>query len=602
MRELFINSKLVDIDSDTRITLQYKSFLFSGISEITSPHTWTVSLPITARNKKVIEQAQSPDYSGDYPYSQYTVDYYSKSLRLINGGKATLTSITDRINFVFTFGKIFELIKELETKKLTELTEGGSDYLEWNRSMNLSRPGFEYMDETAFGFKNWYNYTNEDRTFTSHADMPFAVTHPAIPLSWIIDKIESEFSITITDLGLTDICIPITKTDGISTISVCDMNLATSITRENTVDKKIKFTAISGVYFKLGSTGVNILPNGIVNSKYAITADVQVFAATGNTINLVVEDAEGNATIIEELSEAAGEYTAIGVEFDFTKTDSKIYLECYHSTIITYATLTMTISPLTAQYSSDTTGGFFPIIPNLPDMTCSEFITDCMIYTGKFPFINDIDSSEILFRGAQTLISNVGTGSLDWSGKLIDITEINYRFGDYAQKNSIDYNEGEAGEVNGTVGYLNVQNSFLEPIKELARMKFNAAKPIVGHIRLKPIIDLPLYDISVQSGVLITNKKDIDKSYLGKIAARDVYFTEAMKFSSIVQNTEYTALQSLILKPRVIKANVMLNAVDIFNLNMEKPIYFKQTGKYYAILTAQVEEEAATELELLEIQ
>lgn len=595
MRELFINSKLVDIDSDTRITLQYKSFLFSGISEITSPHTWTVSLPITARNKKVIEQAQSPDYSGDYPYSQYTVDYYSKSLRIINGGKATLTSITDRINFVFTFGKIFELIKELETKKLTELTEGGSDYLEWNRSMTL----------TAFGFKNWYNYTNEDRTFTSHADMPFAVTHPAIPLSWIIDKIESEFSITITDLGLTDICIPITKTDGISTISVSDTNEATSVTSENTVDKKIKFTAISGGYFKLGSTGVDILPNGIVNSKYAITADVEVFAATGNTINLVVEDAEGNATIIEELSEAAGVYYAIGVEFDFTNTDSKIYLECNNITIsieITYALLTMTVTPLTAQYSSATTGGFFPIIPNLPDMTCAEFITDCMIYTGKFPFINDIDSSEILFRGAQTLVSNVGTDSLDWSGKLIDITEINYRFGDYAQKNSIDYNEGEADEVNGTVGYLNVQNSFLEPIKELARMKFNAAKPIGGNIRLNAIIDLPLYDISVQSGVLITNKKDIDKSYLGKIVARYVYFTEAMKFSSIVQNTEYTALQSLILKPRVIKANVMLNAVDIFNLNMEKPIYFKQTGKYYAILTAQVEEEAATEIELLEIQ
>lgn len=594
MRELFINSKLVDIDSDTRITLQYKSFLFSGISEITSPHTWTVSLPITARNKKVIEQAQSPDYSGDYPYSQYTVDYYSKSLRLINGGKATLTSITDRINFVFIFGKIFELIKELETKKLTELTEGGSDYLEWNRSMNLA----------AFGFKNWYNYTNEDRTFTSHADMPFAVTHPAIPLSWIIDKIESEFSITITDLGLTDICIPITKTDGISAIQTSDNNEATASTPADTYEQKVMFETISSGYFKLNGSYEKIIPANVVSGKYEISANITVESITGKTLTLCVEDSEGNETEIEELEEGVvpGEYTGTSIEFDFLNTDKSIYIKASETVSITSATLTMTVSPLTAQYSAATTGGFFPIIPNLPDMTCAEFITDCMIYTGKFPFINDIDSSEILFRGAQTLISNVGTGSLDWSGKLIDITEINYRFGDYAQKNSIDYNEGEADEVNGTVGYLNVQNSFLEPIKELSRMKFNAAKPIGGNIRLNAIIDLPLYDISVQSGVLITNKKDIDKSYLGKIAARYVYFTEAMKFSSIVQNTEYTALQSLILKPRVIKANVMLNAVDIFNLNMEKPIYFKQTGKYYAILTAQVEEEAATELELLEIQ
>lgn len=594
MRELFINSKLVDIDSDTRITLQYKSFLFSGISEITSPHTWTVSLPITARNKKVIEQAQSPDYSGDYPYSQYTVDYYSKSLRIINGGKATLTSITDRINFVFTFGKIFELIKELETKKLTELTEGGSDYLEWNRSMSL----------VAFGFKNWYNYTNEDRTFTSHADMPFAVTHPAIPLSWIIDKIESEFSITITDLGLTDICIPITKTDGISAIQTSDNNEATASTPADTYEQKVMFETISSGYFKLNGSYEKIIPANVVSGKYEISANITVESITGKTLTLCVEDSEGNETEIEELEEGVvpGEYTGTSIEFDFLNTDKSIYIKASETVSITSATLTMTVSPLTAQYSAATTGGFFPIIPNLPDMTCAEFITDCMIYTGKFPFINDIDSSEILFRGAQTLISNVGTGSLDWSGKLIDITEINYRFGDYAQKNSIDYNEGEADEVNGTVGYLNVQNSFLEPIKELARMKFNAAKPIGGNIRLNAIIDLPLYDISVQSGVLITNKKTIDKSYLGKIVARYVYFTEAMKFSSIVQNTEYTALQSLILKPRVIKANVMLNAVDIFNLNMEKPIYFKQTGKYYAILTAQVEEEAATELELLEIQ
>ena len=180
-KELFINNTLVELDDKTSIDLQYKSFLFVGISTLSSPRSWTVSLPPSLRNLALINGVSSGDGASDFPYTSYTVDYYQDSFRIIDGGKAIFNGYKNgRIEFVFTFGKAFEAIKLMTEKKLTELTEGAGDFLEWNRSLNFNTMDDVLSNPDCFGWVNWYNFTNNDRTYTTHADIPFSVTHPTV--------------------------------------------------------------------------------------------------------------------------------------------------------------------------------------------------------------------------------------------------------------------------------------------------------------------------------------------------------------------------------------------------------------------------------------
>ncbi|HAT81023.1 MAG TPA: hypothetical protein DCS17_06430, partial [Flavobacterium sp.] len=215
MKELYINSKLVEIDSKTRLDLQFKSFLFSGISELTAPRSWTVSLPKSSNNLALIEGVSSGDSASEFPYNNYVVDYYSNGYKVINEGKGVLIKITDRIEFVFTFGKAYEVMKLMSEKKLTELTEVSTDFVHWNRSMISSAVN-------GFYWYNWYSFTNEDKTWvTANPDLPMATLHPVVLFSYIVTKIQSEFGVTLTGL-ISDpfalpLAFPLRKFDGIST-------------------------------------------------------------------------------------------------------------------------------------------------------------------------------------------------------------------------------------------------------------------------------------------------------------------------------------------------------------------------------------------------
>lgn len=50
---LFIGDKLMDLDDDTKVTLNFKSNIFTDLSKIISNNSYTIKLPNTIRNQCV---------------------------------------------------------------------------------------------------------------------------------------------------------------------------------------------------------------------------------------------------------------------------------------------------------------------------------------------------------------------------------------------------------------------------------------------------------------------------------------------------------------------------------------------------------------------
>ena len=48
---LFIGDKLMDLDDDTKVTLNFKSNIFTDLSKIISNNSYTIKLPNTIRNQ-----------------------------------------------------------------------------------------------------------------------------------------------------------------------------------------------------------------------------------------------------------------------------------------------------------------------------------------------------------------------------------------------------------------------------------------------------------------------------------------------------------------------------------------------------------------------
>lgn len=619
MKELIINGVTVDLDDKTKIDLQFVSFLFTSINSISAPRSWTVSLPKSSKNLGLIQGASSSDYSGDFPYNNYVVDYYNKGFRLINSGKGILTKIGSRIDFVFTFGKAFEKIKLMSETKLRELPEEFDDILEWNNSISLN-------DMTnGIGWCNFYSYTNEDRSFTTHPDMPFAVLHPTVQFDYIMNKLASFFNLTFVGLSaLVGGCsFPLNEVEGISKIeNPTRLSSMAKVVSMNTVvgdGYLIKFTAIEPTelltFNLVGSDIVSFKATRAQTIRVVFTLETNNSLGPDNRLELYWTNPSGaNGNVNIDNSSLSGAYEKYVIDhtftlekdgtFSFRNTElrtKRVGFDYYLGNLVSPNRLDITLA-----YTGY--GSNFPIIPNLPDMTCADFIFQAMQLAGVFPEVTDDAPDTINFYSADTIIDNIPNAK-DWTNKLVkstkrmsELSDVEFKFGNYAKKNTLEYKKDKTNQLL-TDDYLVVENENLEDENKLVELKFAAGKRFSVS---EKTIDYPLYDVKVQSGVLIRNPKSQSNDVLGKIVNIEginyLQFTDDLLWSNIKLTDNYAAQQTLLNKPRYIKENFYLKPEDVYNFSTKIPIYLQQYGKYYAVMKLQYRESEFSEAELLELK
>lgn len=103
---LFIDGELVDLDEDTKITLNYKSNIFSDVSKIISNNTYSIKLPMTVRNCRIIDNAQIPSYWTRYPRINHVGRYFRNGVEIVPDANVVLLEIGETIDVAMAWGNI----------------------------------------------------------------------------------------------------------------------------------------------------------------------------------------------------------------------------------------------------------------------------------------------------------------------------------------------------------------------------------------------------------------------------------------------------------------------------------------------------------------
>lgn len=128
---LFIDGELVDLDEDTKITLNIKSNLFTDLSKIVSNNSYTIKLPKTVRNQRIIEHADLPACNTDYSRKFHQGRYFRNGVEIIPNAKVVLISVGEKIELAMTWGNFVRLSKVIEEKSSLNTLSEKDDYIIW---------------------------------------------------------------------------------------------------------------------------------------------------------------------------------------------------------------------------------------------------------------------------------------------------------------------------------------------------------------------------------------------------------------------------------------------------------------------------------------
>lgn len=299
----------------------------------------------------------------------------------------------------------------------------------------------------------------------------------------------------------------------------------------------------------------------------------------------------------------------------------------------------------------------FPIAENLPDMTHAEFLSALMTMAGLFAYPDSSDSDTIRMMSLDRLYNSTGTidydhrivGSRDnrtpntrtdrrivdshldaaiqdWSRKVIlnDRGEIwrpegtEFTMGDYAQTNTLDYDNDEDAEMLNTQGIISIDNENIERENELASLNFSASanRSInnTGSIHDKTTFAVvPCYDVKKDKDGNTTDVTYNEPS--PRILALNIttsgglahfeygYFPRTMYFggSEGIVAKRYAVYQRILKKFRMITVYVKLTVADICNLDYTRRVYLDVYGCYFAIYSVTTGEDGICECKLIKL-
>lgn len=600
MRELYINNQICDIDGDFNPTFQYKSFLFAKMQGYEAARTWEVSIPLTARNRAIIQQSQSADSTSTFPYTTHTVSYYSEGYPIVENGRAYMVGTgSGRARFVFVLGETIKALKELGEKKLNEMEEESTDYLNWDRSIDLNDMSL------GFGWVNWFSFTNQDRTVTGvNSDLPYSTLHPVITLDYIMNKIQAFFGLTFVGFGslLSGCGFPLSKNDGVSELFT-NVEDSISINTIN-INNELTYVPHLGITITEGfNKDIKINPSAFENG----TANIKVYGSVYTEEEFALTLYKNTEIIGIASSVDLGDAYLFTFDFNVQMNSADIvYLVFDSATTISPLYLSFVKTRNIDKYGQAFYFSKFPIIPNLPDITCAEFINQCCMLTGLFPYVDPATPSVVNFYSVADLYTNKANAQ-DWSKYLIKESDymsegedIEYVLDGFSQRNTMNHASDPTNQLD-TSGLITVSNTNIEYESELFRLFFAAGRRVS---LFNAIVDYPLYDVSIKDGALIRNKTNQSLPIIGKIenvsSVNYLTFPDELKFSAI-KTARYTEYQTLVSQPRIIKERFVLTPRLNSQIDVRIPIYLEQYGQYYAILEAQVDGEYNADLTLLEI-
>lgn len=674
-KELYINGQLCDLE-DTP-SLIFQSPVFNDLDVIQSNRSAEINLPLTPRNRKAFGLIDRIDILDDSAvYGKYSAAYYLGGFPVFTRGYAMVTDVTDTINITLVWGNIdnFQPLFDASLRDLREqiIEVAGADYVEWNentkyvdpdettlagfiqidfgagRNINYSHPSVQ-VSAILDAIQKYHGITIENITRLSQTSDKHPMIVPLVsknsgPDSWYSDRFEAS-SAHYGNSGSSNTALKFREIVSDKRSILTDQNYAIDVSSTKTID--VSIISYSSAVFFPGMRAASASPT------------LKLRGDSGNGTSEVLLSVEGIDT---------GSGIRFGVKPDLFN-NVEVNVEDYDTVrwILSNAvTIDATTSDeftvaakfiITPHFDDIQFPSPFPIAENLPDMTHAEFLSALMTMAGLFAYPDSSDSNTIRMMSPDQFYNSTDTIDYDyrivdsgdnrtpntqtdrrivnshldatiqdWSRKVIlnDRGEIwrpegtEFTMGDYAQTNTLDYDNDEDAEMLNTQGIISIDNENIERENELVSLDFSASTNRAGwntdHSDW-PFAFVPCYEEQTVNGAKEVNYSAPSARILADVNTtiedgngtvgryRHGLFPRTMYFggSEGIVAKRYADYQRILKKFRMITVYVKLTVADICNLDYTRRVYLDVYGCYFAIYSVTTGEDGICECKLIKL-
>lgn len=574
--ELYIKGESVDL-GDSEITLNFKSNLLWDISKITASNSYTITLPRTNKNIRLLD---FPDVAGHESYMMrdyFNAEYYRNGVKLFDAKAVLISCSEDGFDVALTWGMSEKFIQLMNDDK--SIQEFADMALPWNSSTT-------YDNGLVNGqLSHGYIRHNAGIDVDSNRDKIFI--HPSVNCMRLLEEIASYYGLTM-DWGsykqyIELLYLPLISQKASSKYNFFGANIT------GTLDSDIKYVKFTQTNRVDGINISNTETYGDVVRIYETSLDweldILIYTNKHNTLNVVELAFYSNAQYIKSLQISSNDiglcaYKGV-IPFDITEY-SNITIRIRINKGALLGIIKSYIKIFSEDVQSVSYNQYYPIGSNLPDISVVDFIKQICWLFGLFAIKSDTGVS---FISVNKIIDNRDK-AVDWSKKLVPTgwtaKETSYTFGDFAQKNYFRYEENE--NAKSADGYMVVQNKTLDHEKDLAKLPYTAGGDN-GDMRAVPYFKwsedgttVELEDCGDRIMQLV-----ISFDSQGKEDAR-LDFSD-LKFQNRVSRFGLSSYQDLIKSPFVIKDTFRLTEIDLKNLDYTIPVYIERYAAFFAIIS-----------------
>lgn len=617
MREqIYINGTLMEQQEGKTASLVFQSPFFTDIDAIVSNRTNSVDFPLTEGNLRAIDNCQNSRSTSKYAYRQHRVQYYLDGVQIFSG-YGTLLSITDTaIKFTFTWGNV-NAFKQLLAIKLREL-QTESDYVPWTDAAIASNPAYaSNIDFTGHGI---------------HGDRYETVghNHPLLKVSDILDRLEEVSGVSFTGRApLEDLAIPITNRQA---DEHCKISQATRFTgawaKQDANPWQKKWVLINPVsdprQLDLGDGVIDVSDYDTIRITVKAGSRAVVYTDGGHmypmgSLGLLATDENGSTTQL--IMTIPMTYTKSEDTWTLTTAEDIVKnVDLNWRTLVDhgkYNYLQLTLLWVGNAYSATSGisscavdvqvaagleedqevifGGDYPTYFNLPDWDASQLLKNLMKVKNLFAVCPD--SQTIEFRSLSELYAG-RQNAPDWSDRMLlsgdgQPEEQLPTFGSYARRNACKWAE-DGRNKQSFDGYLVVDNETLDAEADLMQLDFAGTETDENGT-----LHIPSYSVNPDEDSEAEQFEEVQPRLVA-LNGRVADF-KTLTWEKIGTTGAYYAYQQLIRTPKVIKAKVLVDALDLADLDLSVPIYSHVLGHYYAITKLTTKDNGIADAEMLQL-
>lgn len=599
-RELIIEGQHVDLADNTDITLEYVSNVLTGGSgKINLSRSYTIKLPKTVRNARILDDPGRPSHASSGVRRFLEARYYVNGIDLLGEAQVyVLRTAGDSYELALVWNALPQLQALSESAQtLNDLQ--GLPVLAWIGA-NGATP--DYTGETDGALFAWY-----DSGLGGHAYPDVnAATHPSISvrslLGHIMEQAGVPYSISSQRVAaaLEDLYVlaaPSHKPSRemeIASGSRCG-NLSMSTGQVTLLFDTISAgwdAPITGSPTNSGLTGeVKTLhvacsikaPDGLDLSGAYFS--VNGFSAEGS---IVSGEAELERVYFMRGGDGAFVVNAeLDVDVSAWERFSLQIKGAPGGTVFTSATAG--VSPLMVWRVHEAIDiaydNRFPIGGNLPDLKQWDFVQAALVLCGAVPVIQN---GALLIMGYDEAFDRAD--AYDWTDKVTETDAVAYSAQEWARENVITYEreDGVPLSFNPDVT-IEVQDGTLPRQRELYALPF-AATQYGSIIHYNVNDEGEAEDLDIQPRIMQL-RKDAERNEL-------VFGPEL--YGDGLKSAYYSELQNVVASPVLLTLQVRLHELDLAGLDLRRPVYLRQYGHYYSIISVQTSD-TVCKVELIQI-